>query len=125
MQEKLKNLAKELDIAIIALSQLNRDKNNPEPSLERIRDSGQIAEASDIVMFVHRPETYGIQYTYPYENYDVKNTALIDVAKGRNIGIFKWIVGFDPELTSFYEIDFTATNKQIDSKTERVCVEPF
>lgn len=122
---KLKNLAKELDIAIIALSQLNRDKNNPEPSLERIRDSGQIAEASDIVMFVHRPETYGIQYTYPYENYDVKNTALIDVAKGRNIGIFKWIVGFDPELTSFYEIDFTATNKQIDSKTERVCVEPF
>ena len=42
---RLKNLAKELGIWIIALSQLNRDKDNPRPSLNRLRDSGQIGEA--------------------------------------------------------------------------------
>ncbi|MFR3216190.1 MAG: replicative DNA helicase [Dysgonomonas mossii] len=50
---RLKNLAKELDIWIIALSQLNRDSQNPAPSLNRLRDSGQIAEAADVVIFVY------------------------------------------------------------------------
>ena len=45
---RLKNIAKELDIWVIALSQLNRDSMNPQPSLSRLRDSGQIAEAADI-----------------------------------------------------------------------------
>ena len=56
---RLKNLAKELNIWVIALSQLNRDSFNPVPNLNRLRDSGQIAEAADIVMFVYRPEIYG------------------------------------------------------------------
>ncbi len=53
---RLKNLAKELDIWIIALSQLNRDSQNPVPSLNRLRDSGQIAEAADVVIFVYSLE---------------------------------------------------------------------
>ena len=46
---RFKNLAKELGIWIMALSQLSRDKDNTVPSLSRLRSSGQIAEAADIV----------------------------------------------------------------------------
>lgn len=101
---RLKNLAKDLDIWIIALSQLNRDNQNPVPSLNRLRDSGQIAEAADIVMFVYRPEVYNKNYPIPYQNFSTKGTALIDVAKGRNIGMLNFIAGFDKNKTLFYEL---------------------
>ncbi len=101
---RLKNLAKDLDIWIIALSQLNRDNQNPAPSLNRLRDSGQIAEAADIVMFVYRPEVYNKNYPIPYQNFSTKGTALIDVAKGRNIGMLNFIAGFDKNKTLFYEL---------------------
>lgn len=102
---RLKNLAKDLDIWIIALSQLSRDKENPVPTLARLRDSGQIAEASDVVMLIYRPELYGKRYPEPYMHSSVSGTAMIDVAKGRNIGLLKFIVGFDKPTTNFYELD--------------------
>ncbi len=100
---RLKNLAKELDIWVIAISQLNRDANNPVPNLNRLRDSGQIAEAADMVMFVYRPEMYGKFYPEPFANYSTKGTAMIDIAKGRNIGTHKFICEFDAKNTSFRE----------------------
>lgn len=102
---RLKNLAKDLDIWIIALSQLNRDKLDPVPTLARLRDSGQIAEAADVVMLIYRPELYGKQYPDPFQSASTVNTAMIDVAKGRNIGLMKFIVGFDAPTTNFYELD--------------------
>lgn len=105
---RFKNLAKELNIWIIALSQLSRDNNNPEPNLNRLRDSGQIAEASDIVMLVYRAEYYNRTYPSPYDNldeYPTDGTAMIDVAKGRNIGTFKFFLGFDKNTASFYKSD--------------------
>lgn len=102
---RLKNLAKELDIWIIALSQLNRDANNPIPTLNRLRDSGQIAEAADMVMFVYRPEVYEKYYPAPFTNHETKGTAMIDIAKGRNIGLHKFICGFDAMTTRFYETE--------------------
>lgn len=102
---RLKNLAKELDIWIIALSQLNRDANNPIPTLNRLRDSGQIAEAADMVMFVYRPEVYEKYYPAPFTNHETKGTAMIDIAKGRNIGLHKFICGFDAKTTKFYETE--------------------
>ena len=56
---KLKNLAKELDICIVLLSQLSRDKSTTEPTLSRLRGSGQIAEAADMVLLIYRPVMYG------------------------------------------------------------------
>lgn len=97
-------LAKELDIWIIALSQLNRDSSNPVPNLNRLRDSGQIAEAADIVMFVYRPEIHGKFYPEPFANYSTKGTAMIDIAKGRNIGLHKFICEFDAKTTHFREL---------------------
>lgn len=105
---RLKNIAKELNIWVIALSQLSRDSNNPEPTLNRLRDSGQIAEAADVVMLVYRPEYYNRSYPSPYENmdeYPTNGTAMIDVAKGRNIGNFKFFLGFDKNTASFYKTD--------------------
>lgn len=101
---RLKNLAKDLDIWIIALSQLSRDKDNPVPSLSRLRDSGQIAEAADVVMLIYRPEVYGKTYPAPITA-STKDTALIDIAKGRNSGLMKFICGFKSETTHFYDLN--------------------
>ena len=102
---RLKNIAKELDVWVIALSQLNRDLQNPVPSLGRLRDSGQIAEAADMVILIYRPEVYGKRYPEEFSNTDTQGTAMIDVAKGRNVGLMKFIVGFKKENTNFYDLD--------------------
>lgn len=98
---RLKNLAKELGIWVIALSQLNRDINNPVPSIDRLRSSGQIAEAADMVMLVYRPEVYGRHYPPPFELKFTHNTAMIDLCKARNLGIGKFLCTFVPEITLF------------------------
>ena len=102
---RLKNLAKELDIWIIALSQLNRDTMNPVPSLARLRDSGQIAEAADVVMLVYRPEVKNNSYPDEFSNVSTRGTAMIDIAKGRNIGLLKFICGFNALTTCFYDLE--------------------
>ena len=102
---RLKNLAKDLDIWIIALSQMNRDNLNPVPTLARLRDSGQIAEAADIVMLIYRPEVKGKLYPDEFSDVDTKGTAMIDIAKGRNIGLLKFICGFNAASTHFYDLN--------------------
>jgi replicative DNA helicase len=102
---RLKNLAKELDIWIIALSQLSRDNSNPVPSLGRLRDSGQIGEAADVVIFIYRPCVYGKSYPEPFKTVSTSGTAMINVAKGRNIGLLKFICGFNEQATWFYDLN--------------------
>ena len=116
---RLKNLAKELDIWIIALSQLARNNDNPEPSLTRVRASGQINEAADNTILIYRPEVYGKYYKEPFQNVPNKNTAQIEVAKGRNIGLTKFIVTFIPEITLFkdYDEDYQQANYQLEEET--------
>lgn len=101
---RLKNIAKELDIWIVALSQLNRDSLNPVPTLARLRDSGQIAEAADVVILIYRPEYYNKDYPDPFKHANTQGTAMIDVAKGRNVGTFKFLVGFNKPTTNFYNL---------------------
>lgn len=106
---RFKNLAKELNIWIIALSQLSRDSNCPEPNLNRLRDSGQIGEAADVVILVYRAEYYNRAYPAPFDNkddYPTDGTAMIDVAKGRNIGTFKFFMGFNKNTTNFFQDEF-------------------
>ena len=74
---RFKNLAKELNIWIIALSQLSRDSNCPEPNLNRLRDSGQIGEAADVVILVYRAEYYNRAYPAPFDNKDDYPTCLL------------------------------------------------
>tara|TARA_B110000091_G_scaffold214337_1_gene267114 strand:- start:5509 stop:6840 length:1332 start_codon:yes stop_codon:yes gene_type:complete len=89
----LKNIAKELNITVMALSQLSRGVERNEgcrPTLSNLRESGEIEQAADIVMFVYRPEYYG--HMHDDEGLSTEGKAEIIFAKGRNIGIgSKWL----------------------------------
>ena len=100
---RLKNLAKDLNICIVLLSQLSRGYDTVEPSLSRLRGSGQINEAADMTFLIYRPEYYGKHYTGTFAMIDPKGTALIECAKGRNVGTYSFVCGFDAEHTHFYD----------------------
>lgn len=115
---RLKNIAKELDIWVIALSQLSRDKENTIPTLARLRDSGQIAEAADNVILIYRPEFYGkLSYPSDFASASVQGTALIHLAKGRNIGTTKFICGFSAPTTLFYNLQNVPTKAEQNNTT--------
>lgn len=115
---RLKNIAKELDIWVIALSQLSRDKENPIPTLARLRDSGQIAEAADNVILIYRPEFYGkLSYPSDFASASVQGTALIHLAKGRNVGTTKFICGFSAPTTLFYNLQNVPTKAELNNTT--------
>lgn len=125
---RFKNLAKELNIWIIALSQLSRDSNCPEPNLNRLRDSGQIGEAADVVILVYRSEYYNRAYPAPFDNkddYPTDGTAMIDVAKGRNIGTFKFFMGFNKNTTNFFKTNLINEEVQVPFEKPEETDAPF
>lgn len=90
ISRSLKQLAKELNIPIIALSQLNRsvenrgtDSMSKRPQLSDLRESGAIEQDADIVCFIHRPEYY-LHSSEDAEGNDIRGLALLIVAKHRN-----------------------------------------
>jgi replicative DNA helicase len=82
----LKAIAKELNVPIIALSQLNRSTElrggSKRPQLSDLRESGAIEQDADIVAFIHRPEYYGILQTE--DGRSTAGMAEIILAKHRN-----------------------------------------
>ena len=101
----LKNIAKELGITIIALSQLNRgvgQRAESRPTIADLRESGEIEQAADVVVLVYRPEYYGI--TQDDKGNSTEGLAEIIFAKGRNIGTGVLGLKFQRELTKFHEI---------------------
>jgi replicative DNA helicase len=82
----LKGIAKELDVPIIALSQLNRATESrggsKRPQLSDLRESGAIEQDADIVAFIHRPEYYG--FTAGPGEEPVEGLAEVIIAKHRN-----------------------------------------
>jgi replicative DNA helicase len=102
----LKNLAKELDITIFAVSQLSRNKDKPQPTINRLRGSGQIEETADIILLVYRPEYYNIRtFPEPFENEYIDGRAMITIAKGRNIGTGAMLAEFDKTTTTFSDLN--------------------
>lgn len=105
MARELKRIAVEENICVVALSQLSRDPQRHEPVISRLRGSGQIEEACDIIITIYRPEIYGI---LKYSNgTSTTGTAQIKIAKGRNIGLAEDIVSFNSELTYFSDGQLT------------------
>lgn len=102
----LKSLAKELDIPIIALAQLSRaneKRTDKTPLLSDLRESGSIEQDADIVMFLHRPEYYGIEQD-EFGNSTVGKASLI-FAKHRNGGLGVEDLNFDAQRTCFSDIN--------------------
>lgn len=104
ISRSLKGLAKELNIPILALSQLNRGvENRPDsdkrPQLSDLRESGAIEQDADMVLFIHRPEYYKI---YQDENNnDLRGKAEIIIAKHRNGGVGNVLLNFRGEYVRF------------------------
>lgn len=116
---KLKNIAKEINIPVIGISQLARDKNNPEPTISRLRGSGQLEEKADVVLLIYRPEYYGKYYGEPYENVSPEGTALVKIGKGRNIGIGSFILNFNKETTNFYDYNVPEEYQEMQERYEK------
>ncbi|MCR4766315.1 MAG: replicative DNA helicase [Bacteroidaceae bacterium] len=114
ISRSLKGLAKELNIPIIALSQLNRSvetrgngdqksDQNRRPQLSDLRESGAIEQDADMVCFIHRPEYYKI---YSDENgNDIRGQAEIIIAKHRNGAVGDIHLRFIGEYTRFQNLD--------------------
>lgn len=101
---RLKNVAKELNISVIALSQLSRNSTNPKPSTNRLRGSGQILEASDVCLLIWRPVEYDItEFSEPHKGILTEGLAECIIAKGRNVGTGSFLLKFNPLTTCFYD----------------------
>lgn len=105
ISRSLKSLAKELNIPIIALSQLNRGVEAREgiegkrPQLSDLRESGAIEQDADMVIFVHRPEYYHIYQDS--EGHDLHGMAQIIIAKHRKGATGDVLLAFRGEFTRF------------------------
>lgn len=93
----LKQLAKELQCPVIALSQLNREaaKERKLPTIAELRDSGSIESDADTILLLHR------EYVAT-QNDNVKHDAMVIIGKQRNGGIGKVDLDYDARLTKFF-----------------------
>lgn len=102
----LKAIAKELDIPVIASSQLSREvekRVNKRPVLSDLRDSGSIEQDADEVVFLYRPEYYGIKEWEDYYNSEpTENEVEIIIAKNRHGGILPERCKVNMATSSFY-----------------------
>lgn len=101
----MKDVAKELNVPIIALAQLNRSvesrQGDKRPQLSDLRDSGSIEQDADIVCFIHRPEKYGIDLTE--DGISTEGLGQIIIAKNRNGVVCDVNLHFTSELAKFEE----------------------
>ncbi len=108
ISRSLKALAKELEIPIICLSQLNRSvetRGGPKrPILSDLRESGAIEQDADMVMFIYRPELYKID---ELNGYSSKGLAEFIIAKHRNGRLEDFILKFVSNFARFENPDIT------------------
>jgi len=101
ISRSLKSLARELQIPIIALSQLNRgveSREDKRPRLGDLRESGAVEQDADVVMFIYRDEYY-----FP-EKVESKGIAEVVISKHRQGGVGKVDMTFLPEFTLFADM---------------------
>ncbi len=113
ISRSLKNLARELDIPVLALSQLSRavESRGGKPRLSDLRDSGSIEQDADVVMFIHREDKYK-------DDAEKTNIAEILIEKHRNGETGKVELFFNAKKATFQSIDksnFGGSEKEFES----------
>lgn len=107
ISRSLKSIAKELDVPVIALSQLNRSAELrgglKRPQLSDLRESGAIEQDADMVVFIHRQEKFGI--TTFEDGSSTKGIAEIILAKNRNGPVDDIRLRFREEKALFVDIE--------------------
>ena len=101
ISRSLKQLARELNVPVLALSQLSRaveQRHPPIPRLSDLRESGSLEQDADVVMFIYREDRYK-------ENSGRKNQADILIEKHRNGPTGKVTLYFDPEKVMFSTLE--------------------
>ncbi|MBP9701730.1 MAG: replicative DNA helicase [Candidatus Pacebacteria bacterium] len=100
ISHSLKNLARELEVPVIALSQLSRavEQRGGEPRLSDLRDSGSIEQDADVVLFIHREDRFN-------EDKSIAMKAKIIIAKHRNGATGEINMAFDGDKTTFLDVD--------------------
>ena len=109
ISRSLKQLAREIEVPVIALSQLSRavEQRGGKPRLSDLRDSGSIEQDADVVMFIHREDKMN-------KDSDRPNIAEILIEKHRNGPTGKIELYFDEKRTSFMPMDKTGYGEFAD-----------
>jgi len=122
ISRQLKALAKELKIPVLAMSQLSRAVetrgNSKKPQLSDLRESGAIEQDADIVMFIHRPEYYGV-------NEDESGNSMLGMAdilveKHRSGPTGTARLKFIKEFAKFANPDYTDTHVGTFSQSDTI-----
>ncbi len=100
ISRSLKNLAREMEVPVLALSQLSRavEQRGGKPRLSDLRDSGSIEQDADVVMFIHRDDKINKESDRP-------NIAEILIEKHRNGPVGKVDLFFDDKRTTFQSLE--------------------
>jgi replicative DNA helicase len=122
----LKSLSKELEIPIIALSQLSRQvENRPggskRPQLSDLRESGAIEQDADMVMFIYRPEYYGLEVDE--NNEPTRGRAEIIIAKNRHGALETVKLRFIGQYAKFADLDYNEGDSAIYSANQTKSLE--
>ena len=110
----LKGIAKELNVPVLALSQLSRGVEtrggDKRPQLSDLRESGSIEQDADIVMFLYRPEYYKI--TVDEEGMPTQGVGEVIIAKHRNGSVGTAKLKFIGKYTKFADFDAPASSHE-------------
>jgi replicative DNA helicase len=125
----LKSLAKELDIPVIALSQLSRgveSRADKKPMLSDLRESGQIEQDADMVIFCYRPEYYGIdEYIVSDTAFNSDGLMMLIISKHRNGELGEIPLRFLHEFTKIinYDDDYSTNSSNLVPPINNVITE--
>lgn len=126
ISRKLKLLALELNIPVIGFSQLNRQvENRPgkTPMLSDLRESGSLEQDADIVIFIHRPEKYGIIEDQEGNSLKGIGHAMIEKQRDGQTGVIQF--KYNESVTALYDLDYQFESRANTDFDKQINDRPF